>query len=166
MTEIFGEHFELYLGAHFISTDSRKLDFDIVSGFLARSYWAAGRSREATERSIANSLCFGLYQMDSDRQIADADPSGVSDPQALRQVGFARVVTDYATFAWLCDVYISEESRGRGLGKQLVETVVSHPGLQGLRRWMLATADAHELYRRFGFVEMSSPERWMERFSP
>ena len=84
----------------------------------------------------------------------------------LEQVGFARVVTDYTTFAWLCDVFVAEEARGQALGKQLVESVLAHPELQGLRRWMLATRDAHELYRRFGFRELAAPERWMERFQP
>jgi GNAT superfamily N-acetyltransferase len=127
-----------------ISTDRALLDVDLIHGYLSgESYWAAGRSRDVTERAIANSLCFGVYD------------DG-------RQVGFARVVTDYATFGWLCDVFIDDAYRGRGLGKQLVETVVNHEDLAHIKRLMLATRDAHELYRRYGgFETLAVPERWM-----
>jgi GNAT superfamily N-acetyltransferase len=127
-----------------ISTDPGRLDLDAVCSFLTRAYWAQNRSRPVTERAIRHSLCFGLYDGEC-------------------QIGFTRVVTDYATFAWLCDVFIEEAYRGRGLGKWLVETTLSHPDLQGLKRWLLATRDAHELYRRFGFAEFGAPQRWMER---
>jgi len=129
-----------------ISTDKARLDVDLIHAFLSeRAYWALGRSRALVETSIANSLCFGVYAGD-------------------QQVGFARVVTDCATFAWLCDVFILEAQRGRGLAKWLVEVIVAHPDLQGLRRMLLATRDAHELYRRFGgFTPLRAPERWMER---
>ncbi|HLJ57063.1 MAG TPA: GNAT family N-acetyltransferase, partial [Chthonomonadaceae bacterium] len=175
-----------------VSTDPARLDLDAVCGFLARSYWAAGRPRAVIERSIANSLCIGIYAPhvaahardlppdESDvfvsprnveaapRRPSDGGAAGGPDERraAGRQVAFARVVTDYATFAWLCDVFVEEEFRGRGLGKALVETALAHPALQGLRRWLLATADAHVLYRQHGFVDLTAPERWMERFTP
>ena len=129
-----------------ISTDPNRLDMDAICAFLARAYWAQNRSRPVTEQAIRHSLCFGLYEGE-------------------RQIGFTRVVTDYATFAWLCDVFVEEAHRGRGLGKWLVETALSHPDLQGLKRWLLATRDAHELYRQFGFGEFGAPQRWMERLN-
>lgn len=131
-----------------ISTDPARLDLDIIYDFLARSYWAKDRPRERIERSIANSLVFGLY-----------------DGDFVKQIGLARVVTDYATFAWLCDVFVDDNYRGKGLGKWLMETILSHPDLQGLRRWLLATRDAHELYAQFGWKPLEKPERWMGRFS-
>ncbi len=129
-----------------ISTDRALLDVDFIHEYLSgQSYWAAGRSRAVTEKAIANSLCFGVYEHG-------------------RQVGFARVVTDYATFAWLCDVFIDSAYRGRGLGKRLVEAVVNHEDLAHVRRLVLATHDAHELYRRYGgFESLTAPERWMVR---
>ena len=134
-------------GEYTISTDDTRLDIALIHDFLSnRSYWAKGRTRAAIEHSIANSLAFGVYH-------------------AARQVGFARVVTDYATFAYLADVFVLEEERGHGLGKWLMETIVQHPQLQGLRRWLLVTRDAHELYRQSGFTGLQWPERWMERFS-
>ena len=130
-------------GPHTISTDRARLDIEAVHDYLANhSYWALGRSLEVVRRSVEHSLCFGLYEGE-------------------RQVGFARAVTDYATFAYLADVYVLEEARGRGLGKWLVSTVLAHPDLQGLRRWLLATRDAHELYRPFGFRELERPEFYM-----
>ena len=135
-------------GQYRISTDKKQLDTELIHGFLSRrSYWATGRPMETVKRSIENSLVFGLYQGQS-------------------QVGFARVVTDYATFAWLADVFILEPSRGQGLGKWLVEVIVSHPDLHAIRRLVLATKDAHKLYSKVGFTQLNSPERWMERFSP
>jgi GNAT superfamily N-acetyltransferase len=135
-------HRDLYT----ISTDPDRLDIAVIHKFLATdSYWAQNRPIEVVRRSIENSLTFGVYR-------------------DHRQVGFARVITDYATFAWLCDVFILPEQRGSGLGKWLVECVVSHPDIQPLRRLLLATRDAHELYRRYGgFTPLASPERWMER---
>jgi GNAT superfamily N-acetyltransferase len=131
-----------------ISTDRSRLDIALIHDFLSNtSYWAKGRSLDAVKRSIENSLNFGVYD-------------------GTRQIGFARVATDYATFAWLADVFILEQYRGRGLAKWLMETILSHPELQGFRRWVLATRDAHELYRRFGFRELRRPERWMERPDP
>jgi len=131
---------------HTISTDKTRLDLDLVWDFISHiSYWAQGRSLATTQKAIENSLCFGVYAGD-------------------RQVGFARVVTDHATFAWLCDVFILESHRGQGLGKWLIESVVAHPGLQGLKLFLLATGDAHELYRRYGdFQGLPVPEKWMVR---
>lgn len=131
-----------------ISTDRGRLDVEVIHDFLSRkSYWAQGRELAVVKRGIENSLNFGVYRQD-------------------QQIGFARVVTDYATFAWLADVFVLEEHRGQGLGKWLVEVILSHPRLQGFRRWALATKDAHELYRNFGFHELMRPERWMERPDP
>ena len=129
-----------------INTEHSRLDVAYVHRYLSEQcYWALGRSREIVEKSIANSLCFGVYAGD-------------------RQIGFARVVTDYATFAWLCDVFIDDACRGQGLGKRLVIAVVAHPELQGLRNFILATRDAHELYRQYGgFASLSAPDRWMAR---
>lgn len=136
-----------------ISTERSRLDLELIHDFLAnRSYWATGRSLEKVQRSIEHSLCFGLYKTSPDT--------------SQQQIGFARVVTDYATFAWLADVFVLEEYRGRGLAKWLIEVIVAYPELQGFRRWLLATRDAHELYRRFGFSELNEPARWMERFEP
>jgi GNAT superfamily N-acetyltransferase len=135
-------------GEFLISTDRRRLDREMIHDFLSRqSYWAKGRELEVVNRGIDNSLSFGIYRGE-------------------QQIGFARVVTDYATFAWLADVFVLEEYRGRGLGKWLIEVIVAHPQLQGFRRWALATKDAHELYRDFGFNELMRPERWMERPDP
>lgn len=129
-----------------ISTDRSRLDIAYIHRYLSEEcYWSIGRSRAVVEKSIANSLCFGMYDGD-------------------RQMGFARVVTDYATFAWLCDVFVDAAYRERGLGKQLVENVVAHPDLQGMRNFILATRDAHELYRQYGgFEALAAPERWMAR---
>jgi GNAT superfamily N-acetyltransferase len=131
-----------------ISTDRERLNASLIHNFLSnRAYWAKGRSLEVVKRAIGHSLNFGVYK--------DGE-----------QIGFARVVTDYATFAWLADVFIVDEYRGRGLSKWLIEVIVSHQQLQGFRRWVLATKDAHELYRRFGFAELKEPARWMERLDP
>ncbi|MEO7672759.1 MAG: GNAT family N-acetyltransferase [Pyrinomonadaceae bacterium] len=131
-----------------ISTDASKLQVDVIHEFLVNdSYWAKERSIEQTRAAIENSICFGVYD-------------------GGRQIGFARVVSDCATFAYLGDVFIVEEFRGRSLSKWLMETIVSHPDLQGLRRWVLATRDAHALYEKFGFHSLTFPERWMERSAP
>ena len=131
-----------------ISTDRSRLDVDAIQRFLAEeSYWARERTSEQTRTAIENSICFGLYH-------------------GTRQIGFARVVSDHATFAYVGDVYIIEEFRGRGLSKWLMDVMVNHPDLQGLRRWVLATRDAHTLYEKFGFKELVYPERWMERPAP
>jgi GNAT superfamily N-acetyltransferase len=131
---------------YLISTDKARLDVTMIHDYLShRSYWAQGRSIAVVARSIEHSLCFGVYEGE-------------------RQVGFARVVTDYATFAWLCDVFILESHRGRGLGKWLVQCVKMYPDLKDLRLFILATRDAHELYRRYGdFEAMEAPEKWMRQ---
>ena len=129
-----------------ISTDPSRLDVDAIADMLSRAYWAQGRTREMITRYLQYSPAFGLYE-------------------GSRQIGLARVASDYTTFAWLCDVFIHEDYRGHGLGKWLMETVHSHPDLQGLRRWMLATRDAHDLYSQFGWVPLDNPERWMMRFN-
>jgi GNAT superfamily N-acetyltransferase len=132
-------------GEYEISTERARLDLPAIHEFLStKSYWARGRSFEMVSRAVEHSLPFGLYR-------------------GKRQIGFARVVTDRATFAWLADVYVLEEFRGEGLGKWLVEVVLSHPELQRLRRWILGTRDAHELYRQFGFVELERPELYMHK---
>ena len=136
---------QLTRGQYSITTDHDKLDIDAIHAYLSRSFWAEGIPRDTVAKSIANSLCFGLFDGDA-------------------QVGFARVVTDRATFAYLCDVYVLESHRGRGLGKWLIDTVMVHADLQGLRRFQLVTRDAHGLYRRHGFQVPENPERYMEIF--
>jgi len=130
-----------------ISTDSARLDVDAIHAFLTQSYWSPGIPRTTVARAIANSLCFGVFWQG-------------------QQVGFARMVTDKTTFAYLCDVYVLEAHRGRGVSKQLMDYVVKHPDLQGLRRMMLATRDAHGLYAQFGFTPLSAPDRIMEVLQP
>ncbi|HEV8610644.1 MAG TPA: GNAT family N-acetyltransferase [Thermoanaerobaculia bacterium] len=130
-----------------ISTDRSRLDRKAIHEFLAGSYWAKGIPRDVVDRSIGNALCFGLYD-------------------GARQVGFARVITDSATFAYLADVFVLESHRGRGLATWLMEAILAHPDLQGLRRWMLVTRDAHPLYRKLGFRELAHPERIMEMTFP
>ena len=133
-----------------ISDDPDRLDLDVIHRYLSQeSYWARGLPREVLERSVAGSLPFGIYIEEN---------GGVGE-----QVGFARVVTDRATFAWLADVFVLPAHRGRGLSKRLLDTILAHPDLQGLRRFMLTTSDAHGLYRQFGFVEPTRPDRLMER---
>ena len=134
-------------GEYSISTDKGRLDVAMIHGFLTMSYWAAGVPMEVVKRSIEHSLAFGVFKED-------------------QQVGFARIITDYATFAYLGDVFILEPFRGRGLSKWLMEVIVGHPDLQGLRRWVLLTRDAHGLYRQVGFTEPSRPERYMELHFP
>jgi GNAT superfamily N-acetyltransferase len=135
-------------GEFVISTDPTLLDLSVIREFLAdQSYWAMGISTDRVRRAIGGSLCFGMFD-------------------GSRQVGLARVVTDRATFAWLCDVFVVEEYRGRGLSKWLMECVVNHPDLQGLRRLILATKDAHTLYSRFGFQPLADPTRFLEVFRP
>ena len=134
---------ERTLGAYLISTDRARLDLDAIHAYLSReSYWARGRSRDQVVRGIDNSVPFGAYR-------------------ATEQVGFARVVTDHATFAWLADVYVLAAERGNGLGKALVEAVLDHPSVRGLPRVLLATADAHGLYERYGFQPLHRGERFM-----
>lgn len=131
-----------------ISTDPADVDLDVVHGYLSRhSYWSPGIPRAVVARAVANSLCFSALR-------------------GGRQIGFARVVTDKATFAWLADVFVLPEARGQGVSKALMQAVLAHPALQHLRRFMLSTADTHGLYRQFGFTETARPERYMERYRP
>jgi GNAT superfamily N-acetyltransferase len=134
-------------GGFLVSDDPSKIDLDAVHGYLSRSYWAEGISREVLARAVENSLCVGIYERG-------------------RQVGFARAVTDRATYAYLADVFILESHRGRGLSRLLMEFLVGHPDLQGLRRWGLVTRDAHGLYEKFGFRPLAAPERHMEIHDP
>jgi N-acetylglutamate synthase-like GNAT family acetyltransferase len=128
-----------------ISTDPTRLNLDTICDFLTRAYWANTRPRERTERAIQNSLVFGVYDGE-------------------RQVGVARVVTDYSIFAYLCDVFIHEDYRDHGLGKWLIQTIMDHPDLREMRRWVLVTNDAHGLYKQFGFTSIEDPEHWMQLF--
>ena len=134
---------------YLISDDPARLDLDTIHGYLSReSYWAAHIPREIVARSVANSLCLGAYA-----------PTG-------GQVGLTRVISDFATYAWLCDVFVLPAHRGHGLGKALMQAVVTHPQLQGLRRFALATRDAHGLYAQYGFTPLADPTRHMERRNP
>jgi len=126
-----------------ISTDPIRIDIDAVHAYLTRAYWCEGISKDLLAKAIAGSLCFALFD-------------------GKRQIGFARVVTDRATFAYLCDVYVLEEYAGQGLGKRLMQEVQSHPDLQGLRRFVLVTRDAHGLYKQFGFEPLKNPTSYME----
>jgi GNAT superfamily N-acetyltransferase len=129
-----------------VSTEQSKLDIPMIEDFLSnRAYWAKGRPAETIRKSIKNSLCFGVY-----------DAEG-------KQLAFGRVVTDYAVFAWVLDVFVLEAYRGKGLSKLLMEEMLAHPELQGLKRWGLGTHDAHGLYEKFGFTALEKPETWMER---
>jgi GNAT superfamily N-acetyltransferase len=134
---------ETSAGSIVVTTDRSRFDLDVIHGFLTTSYWARGIPRETVARSMEHSLCFGAFDEG-------------------RQIGFARVVSDRATFAYICDVFALESHRGSGVGKSLMAAIMSHPELQGLRRWTLFTRDAHGLYRQFGFGAPARPERLME----
>ena len=134
---------------YLISTDKSKIDVDYVHGFLSQSYWSPGVPVKVVKKAMKGSLCFGVYYR------------GKQDLPASRQVGYARMVTDKATFAYMADVFIDEDHRGKGLAKWLVETILAHPQLQGLRRILLATKDAHKLYEQCGFTSINNPERYM-----
>jgi GNAT superfamily N-acetyltransferase len=136
---------ELQHNGYLVSDDPARLDVDAIHAFLSTSYWAQGIPRDLVARSLKNSLCFGAYT------------------EAREQVGLARVVSDHATFAWLADVYVLDAHRGHGLSKALMRAVVSHPRLQGLRRFQLGTRDAHGLYAQFGFAPLAEPARHMEK---
>jgi GNAT superfamily N-acetyltransferase len=129
-------------GRYHVSADSALLDVDAIHAALTRQHWCLGIPKEIVRRAVDNSLCFGVYERN-------------------RQIGFARVITDRATFAYLCDVYILEEFRGHGLAKRLMDCVMAHPDLQGLRRFALVTRDAHGLYARYGFEPLDHPDRWL-----
>jgi GNAT superfamily N-acetyltransferase len=138
---------EFRKGEFTVSTDPALIELDEVHEFLTESYWAKGISREVVARSIENSLCFGLYAQG-------------------KQIGFARVISDYATYAYIGDVFVLESFRGRGLGKWLMECIMHHPRLQGLRRWSLITRDAHGLYAQLGFTSLDKPRNYMELHHP
>ena|SRR5919206_953875 len=133
--------------AFIISTDKTKLDIPFIHHFLTSSYWAEGIPVEVVQKSIEGSLCFGIYK-------------------GMQQVGFARVITDEATFAYLADVFIAPDFRKKGLSKWLMQIIMAYPSLQGLRRIMLATRDAHGLYQQFGFTNINNPEPWMQKHNP
>jgi GNAT superfamily N-acetyltransferase len=135
------------MSAYEISTDPARFDVDAIHAFLTQSYWSPGIPRATVAKAIANSLCFGVFWQG-------------------QQVGFARMITDKTTFAYLADVYVLEAHRGRGVSKQLMDYIMKHPDLQGLRRMMLATRDAHGLYAQFGFTPLSAPDRIMEVLKP
>jgi GNAT superfamily N-acetyltransferase len=139
---------ESLCNGYLISDDPARLAVAAIHAYLARSYWATGIPRDIVERAVRHSLCIGLYTAAGD------------------QVGLVRVVTDYATFAWLCDVYVLEPHRGRGLSKAMMRAVMSHPGLQTVRRFTLGTRDAHGLYAQFGFQPVATPANQMEKRNP
>jgi GNAT superfamily N-acetyltransferase len=130
-----------------LTTDPARLDLDVIHGFLANCYWAKGITREVVAQSIENSLCFGVYDGND-------------------QVAFARVISDFATYAYIGDVFVLETHRGLGLSKWIMESITTHPRLQGLRRWNLLTRDAHDLYAKFGFTPVAKPDRYMELHNP
>ena len=130
-----------------ISTDPARLDMNVVHEFLARAYWAKGRPAERTETAFTNSLVFGVYE-------------------GSRQIGMGRVITDFSIVAYLCDVFIHEDYRGHGLGKWLVQSILEHPDLKNVRRWLLATDDAQGLYQQFDFEQLTDPHKWMQRLHP
>jgi GNAT superfamily N-acetyltransferase len=130
-----------------ISTDLSRFDVEMIYGFLTHSYWAEGVPRDIVQRSIDNAMCFGVFDGD-------------------RQVGFARVITDRATYGYIGDVFILESHRRKGLSKLLMKAIMEHADLQGLRRWSLVTTDAHGLYRQFGFTPLANPQRYMELVNP
>jgi len=142
------ERFERRRGEFLVSSDRSRLDVDMIHSFLTNCYWAKGIPRETVERSIEHALCFGIY-----------DGNGA-------QVGFARVISDFATVAYLGDVFVLESHRERGLGKWLMDCIMQHHALQGLRRWILLTRDAHGLYRQFGFTPLKTADRYMELHRP
>lgn len=140
---------DVYLAKGFkISTDKNLLNFDMILDFLNhQSYWAKGISKEKLQKAIDNSICFGVYHDDV-------------------QVGFARVITDKSTFAYIADVFILPDYRKQGLSKWLIQNILASADLQDLRRWLLATADAHQLYKKFGFGALNNPDRFMQIFTP
>jgi len=135
------------MSEYFISADKSRLNINAIHSFLTTSYWAKGIPRSIVEKCIEHSLCFGVYLGEE-------------------QVGFARVISDYSTYAYLADVFILEQHRGKGLSKMLMKEIMIHPQLQGLRRFQLMTKDAHGLYRQFGFTESKFPDRLMEIAQP
>lgn len=140
-------HTEVTNGEFLVSSDPARLDREAIHAFLSQTYWGKARPRELQDRAIRNSLCFGVYHR-------------------ARQIGFARIITDYATFGYVADVYILEPYRGRGLARWLINCMLAHPEIKGLRRWALVTQDAQGLYRQCGFTELEHPEHHMQRLQP
>lgn len=138
---------EQHRGEYCVSSNPDRLDLAAIHGYLSKSYWSPGIPREVLRRAIDGSICFGLFKQNS-------------------QVGFARVVTDRATFAYLCDVYVLDAHQRQGLGHWLIQVVIDHPDLQGLRRFVLVTRDAHRLYKKFGFLPLARPDGYMELYRP
>ena len=135
-------HYTQQKEQYHITTDTATFDLDVIHGYLTHSYWKRGVPKNLVAQAVANALCFGLFERD-------------------QQIGFARIITDYTDFAYLCDVFVLEAYQGNGLGAWLIETVIAHPGLQSVRNLSLGTRDAQEFYRKFGFQEMDQPNRWM-----
>ncbi|KAA3616654.1 MAG: N-acetyltransferase [Calditrichaeota bacterium] len=135
--------YEVKDGDFIVSNNPEKLDIDVVHGFLTTSYWSAGIEQKVVERAIRGSVCFGLYHLKT-------------------QIGFARVITDFISFGYLADVFILEEYQGKGLGSFLIKTIKNHPSLAQLRKWMLATKDAHSFYEKFDFIAIPNPQDYME----
>ena len=131
-------------GEYEISTDRMRLDVPAIHNFLVNAYWSKGRSLDVVRQSLEHSLCFGLYHQQD-------------------QIGFGRVISDFSTFAYIADIYVLNQYRGRGLGKRLLTCITQHDQLQGLKRWLLVTADAHRFYEAYGFSSLTSPERFMEQ---
>lgn len=131
-----------------VSSSREEMDFDVIHGYISNTYWAEGIPKETFKKALDNSLCFGVFSSEG------------------KQVGFARMITDQATFAYLADVFIDEAHRGKGLSKWLMQEVHDHPSLQGLRRILLATRDAHSLYQQFGYTSLSSPATFMQKWQP
>jgi predicted GNAT family N-acyltransferase len=147
MSQGVGNTIEERRGEFLLSTDRDRLDLNVIHGFLTASYWAKGIPRDLVARSLQNALCFGVYKQE-------------------QQVGFARVISDFATYAYIGDVFVLEAFRGHGLGKWMIEAIMRHPQLEGLRRWTLATRDAHPLYAQFGFTPLKKPGNFMELHNP
>ena len=144
------QQYEVVKNNFIISADKSKINLDVVHNYLAtESYWAKNIPIDIVKTSIQNSFCFGIYTLNAQTKMID------------EQIGFARVITDCATFGYLADVFIVQEYRGKGLSKWLMKTILEHPQLQNFRRWLLATKDAHGLYEQFGFKELTNPERYM-----
>ena len=164
-------HHEWRRGGYVVSTDPERLDLQVIHAFLTASYWAAGIPLDVVRRSLEHSVNFGLYREQAAAAAGgarEARRDAAPDVERARgeQVGFARVITDRATFGYLGDVFVLPAHRGRGLSKWLMQCIDEHPELKGFRRWVLLTRDAHGLYRQFGWTPVASPERYMERWAP
>ena len=138
---------EWHRGTYTVTTDRSRVDLDVVHGYLTQSYWCAGIKLETVRQAVANSIPFSLLEGE-------------------KQIGYARVITDSATIAYLGDVFVLPEHQGKGLGMWLIECVMAHPDFHGLRRWILLTRDAHSLYEKYGFTPIAKPDRWMEKHDP